>query len=76
MIILNSSKKYIICSLIKMPTPEGYFYLEANCPSCLSYLYIYYPEENDFVLNPDCPFCGKIFHVVWDPDTHNYHIWL
>jgi len=74
--ILNASDRSVICSLFDLPTPEGYYHLETNCPSCLSYLWIYYPEEDDFVLHPHCPACARIFHVVWDADTHDYHTWL
>ncbi len=74
--ILNSHERNVICSLLKLPTPRGYFYLKTNCPSCLLYVWIYYPQEEDFVLHPTCPTCNKTFNVVWDADMHDYHTWL
>lgn len=73
--MFNYKKKNIICSLFKLCAQEGYYYLETRCPCCPAYLYVYYSEEDDFVLHPTCPACSKTFHIIWDPDIYDYYTW-
>lgn len=74
--VVNSDDKPVLCSSLKVKAPFGYYRIETNCPSCLSYVWVYYPEEEDSVLDPQCPCCNAGFHIIWDMDICDYHVWL
>lgn len=74
--IVNSNANYVICSAIKLTAPEDYYHLAIDCPSCIGHLWVYYHEEDNFILHPCCAHCNVAFHVVWDADIHDYHAFL